>query len=186
METHLDNVNSIDINSSHTNTNIDHDINHSHKTQNGPSLYEIQNMNQPVQIFDKKKEIVNHDFTMKIVKFIDIGFITSMYFILGLYTALLLDRFYGTFDPKEYDKKSLSRCIFEIIAHIWLTGVLTYFARNVVPLIPFPLDGYDGFVHKNVKELFSAAAFGTALSMFQVYLNAKIKYVENRVNLQYD
>jgi starvation-inducible DNA-binding protein len=39
----------------------------------------------------------------------------------------------------------------------------------LVPLIPFPLDGYYGFKHLKVKELTSATFFTISFMYFQVY-----------------
>jgi hypothetical protein len=49
--------------------------------------------------------------------------------------------------------------------------------RNVIPLIPFPLDGIFGFDHMMVKELTNAIAFTITFIYFQKYYQAKIQHL---------
>jgi hypothetical protein len=58
---------------------------------------------------------------------------------------------------------------------LWLNGILIYVVRNLVPLIPFPLDTYYGFKHSLVKELSTAAIFVYFLMFFQQHLLDKAR-----------
>ena len=49
--------------------------------------------------------------------------------------------------------------MFEVILYFWFIGIVFYVVRNIVPLIPFPLDGVYGFKHERVKELINATMF---------------------------
>lgn len=126
-------------------------------------------------------QTLQHDLTMRVFKLIDIGYITCIYFFLGFACAVLYDKVLGKFDEKAHDKKSITRISLELILHIWSIGVITYFARNLVELIPFPLDGVMGFSHFKVKELTLATVFVLVLITFQDHLREKMKYLLARL-----
>ena len=133
------------------------------------------NKKMPAQTFQ-------HDLAMRSFKLIDIGFITCIYFFLGFACAMAYDRVLGTFDEEAHRRKSALRISIELILHIWSIGVLTYFARNLVPMIPFPLDGVMGFQHLSVKEVTLATVFVLVLISFQDNLRAKMKHLMNRLS----
>lgn len=105
------------------------------------------------------------------IKFLNMGWATMCYFIIAVICLLLLERIYGTFDEKNYEKVSTRELIIEIITYLWVLCILIYLARNVFPLIPFPFDGYMGYDHMRVKEVTNATVF----SIFIVSLNPRIQ-----------
>lgn len=123
------------------------------------------------------KQTLQHDLTMRSFKLIDIGYVTVIYFVLGFACAIVYDKVLGKFDKKAEEKKSSVTISLEVILHIWTIGVLTYFARNLVPLIPFPLDGVMGFNHLKVKEVTLATVFVLVLISFQEHLREKMKHL---------
>jgi hypothetical protein len=127
------------------------------------------------------KQTLQHDLTMRSFKLIDIGYVTVIYFVLGFACAVMYDKVLGKFDEKSQENKSSVRISLELILHIWTIGVLTYFARNLVALIPFPLDGVMGFNHLKVKELILATVFVLVLISFQDHLRDKLKYLLARL-----
>jgi len=122
------------------------------------------------------KEII-----VRSIKIIDIGYITSLYLILGIITAYLFDKYFGVFDKKKEEEKPLFQSIIELIFQLWLIGVVIYIARNIVPLIPFPLNGIYGFDHSKVKELTSAVAFSISFMYFFRYYEYKSIYVISKL-----
>lgn len=125
-----------------------------------------------------KKELI-----VRSIKILDIGYITSIYFLLGIILAKMCDKKLGKFDEKKAEKKSISQHIIELILYLWFIGVVIYIVRNLVPLIPFPLEGVYGFKHLNVKEVTSAAVFTISFMYFQVYYQNKIKYIFSKINV---
>jgi hypothetical protein len=111
---------------------------------------------------------------------IDIGFITTIYFIMGAIVANIVTGYQNRFDSKENDKKTLITNIFNLVILIWINGVLIYFARNLIEFIPYPFDNFFGFQHKKVKELGAATAFTFVLLYYQPNLNNLMKYLKNR------
>ena len=115
------------------------------------------------------------------VKLIDIGLVTVYYFVLGVAIAKVFDVVYGKFNMKEYDEKSDIRIFLEIVGHLFILGIVAYVLRNIVDLIPFPLDGAFGFQHNRLKELGGGIVLPIILIMFQDNLINKISYFVKRV-----
>ena len=128
----------------------------------------------------KKKMPLKQDILIRGNKMIDIGFITTIYFIFGAIVANLITNFQTKFNSDEEDKKTLLRSSLDLIVLIWINGVLIYIARNLVELIPYPFDNYFGFEHKKVKELGAATAFTFVLLYYQPNLNDIMKYLSAR------
>lgn len=99
----------------------------------------------------------------RIVKILDIGYTTLIYFMMGLIIAGIIDILYGKYDAKAEKEKSFPRRSLDLVGMIWLNGVIIYFIRNVAELIPSPFDGYYGFQHNRLKELDSAYVFDFVL-----------------------
>jgi hypothetical protein len=134
----------------------------------------------PKKISLEKKMPLLQDVLIRLNKMIDIGFITTIYFIMGAIVANMITGFQNKFDSKESDKNTLLKNIFSLVILIWINGVLIYIARNVIEFIPYPFDNYFGFQHKKVKELGAATAFTFVLLYYQPNLNNMMKYLKNR------
>jgi len=134
----------------------------------------------PKKISTEKKMPVLQDVLIRLNKMIDIGFITTIYFIMGAIVANIITEYQTKFDSKESDKHTLLKNIFNLILLIWTNGVLIYIARNLIEFIPYPFDNFFGFQHKKVKELGAATAFTFVLLYYQPNLNNMMKYLKNR------
>uniref|UniRef100_A0A6C0IFQ4 Uncharacterized protein n=1 Tax=viral metagenome TaxID=1070528 RepID=A0A6C0IFQ4_9ZZZZ len=118
---------------------------------------------------------------IRLIKIFDIGYITTLYFVLGISFAQICDKYFGPFDLKEEEKKPLSKSISEIILFLWGVSIVIYFVRNIIPLIPFPLEGVYGFEHLRVKEVTSAGMFSLAFYILNKYYRAKITYISSMI-----
>jgi hypothetical protein len=116
----------------------------------------------------------------------DIGYVTVIYFIIGLLASRLFDKYFGLFDSKNEDKKSIYHVGLELIGMIWLIGISTYVVRNLAELIPSPFDGLYGFQHRRVKELSSAAGYTLIVMGYAYHLRAKLEYYNKRLNKYLD
>jgi hypothetical protein len=135
-----------------------------------------------------KKKAVPHepmpqyqDWLLRGIKIIDICYITFIYFVLGYVTAFAYDKVLGEFDEAATKKKSTLRLAAELILHVCTIAVLTYVIRNLVELIPFPLNGVYGFNHYRVKELTIAPMFSLVIIIFQDHLRAKMRHLFDRL-----
>ena len=130
----------------------------------------------------KTKALVK-EFQIRNLKILDIGYITVIYFFLGITLAKLFDKLYGKFDPKKEASKSSLRQTFELIGMMWISGVVIYVVRNLVEFIPSPFDGIAGFNHLRVNELKNATVFAFIFLFFQSYFKDKLQYYYNNIVL---
>jgi hypothetical protein len=122
------------------------------------------------------------DLEFRTIKILDIGYITIIYFILGLLISRLFDSYLGKFNKLNDDKKYIGRVGLELIIMIWVIAIIVYLTRNVVELIPSPFDGLYGFDHLQVKELGSAAVFTMLVLSYTYHFAGKLDYFNNRIN----
>ena len=113
----------------------------------------------------------------RLVKLIDIGYITAIYFILGLICAFILNNIFEIDNYEEYRKKRFLIILLEIIGILWLNGVIIYISRNLVGLIPSPFNGLYGLKHNIVSELKDATIFVFVIIYFQYSLRQRINYL---------
>ena len=122
-----------------------------------------------------------------LIKIIAIAFVTVIYSVGGMVITIgtdkyLINNFYDKTN-EELEKKSTYRHFGETTAIIALFGVLAYIGRNVLKLIPFPLDGVYGFRYMDVKEVTSGSLILWMLINYSVVLTNKIKIIKKRLEL---
>jgi hypothetical protein len=130
------------------------------------------------------KQSLSNDILMRSIKIVDIGYISILYIIVSLICAIITDKVMGEFDEKVEAKKPMWQLTLEFILTVWLYGVLIYIVRNLIELVPFPLDNYHGFSHKKVKELSSAMVFSFTFLLFSKYLKAKLDFYYKFIKLR--
>lgn len=117
---------------------------------------------------------------MRGIKIIDIFFVGIIFFTISYIMSRLIDNWMGPFNVLDNIGKSKLRMEFEVAIHIISLYVITYIARNIVEIIPFPLDGAFGYEHARLKELSSGAIFFFVLVSFQTHLYDKILYLSKK------
>ena len=115
------------------------------------------------------------------VKLLDIGLVTIYFFVFGLAAAKGFDAIMGDFKEENFNKVPLWRLFLEIVVQLFALGIIAYILRNVVKLIPFPLDGVAGFHHDRLKELDGGEVMALVLILFQRNLIDKVIYFVKRV-----
>ena len=116
-----------------------------------------------------------------LVKLLDIGLVTVYFFVLGLAAAKAFDGVMGDFAEDNYEQISILQLFVEIVLQLFALGVISYVLRNLVRLIPFPLDGVAGFHHDRLKELDGGEVMALVLILFQHNLIDKVLYFVRRV-----
>jgi hypothetical protein len=124
---------------------------------------------------------LSRDVLLRVVKLVDIGYVTVIYATFGFVCALIYDKTLGKFNVQRAKKTHTVILVFELFLHLWTIGVLAYLVQNIAELVPYPLDGVAGFHHSRVKELTNAPVFILVLMIFQENLRDKSKFVYNRV-----
>jgi hypothetical protein len=112
----------------------------------------------------------------RLVKVVDIGYVTVLYFFVAIVLAKALDFFNGKITKEEEQKKSKLFRALELTLILWYTGVLYYIVRNLVELVPSPLDGLFGYQHALLKELKTAGIFTFLFLYFQKGIKDKIQF----------
>lgn len=110
------------------------------------------------------------------IKLLDIGYVTFLFFAFGLVFAKGFDLLYGKFDKSKYKNEPPWKLFLNIVLHVFAIGVVAYILRNIVELIPFPLDGVAGFRHSLLKELEGGHILTVVLILFQKNLEEKVRY----------
>ena len=119
---------------------------------------------------------LKHEILFRLVKVIDIGYVTVLYFFVAIVVAKSLDFFNGRITKEEEQKKSKLFRALELTLILWYTGVLYYIVRNLVELVPSPLDGLFGYQHALLKELKTAGIFTFLFLYFQKGIKDKIQF----------
>jgi len=121
---------------------------------------------------------------IRIIKIIDLNYISIISICFGLGITIILDKYifkYNSNTNDENNNKSKYKLILEICLMIGLLISIAYIARNIVILIPFPLDGLYGFSHLKVKELNSGALVTSFIMLFSSTLQSKVNALKNKL-----
>lgn len=119
------------------------------------------------------------------IKILSIFYVTVLASFFGLLTSQIFDKYIFNSNAIKIDKKTieetpLHQMLIKTFLILGLYGVLGFFFRNIVTIIPFPLDGYAGFKYSLVKEVTSGSIFLIILLTFsetiiKLYLQIKKK-----------
>ena len=111
------------------------------------------------------------------VKILDIGYITTLYFIFAIIFSFIVDKIFGNYNVNNDKKKNLARLWFEVIIQMWLIGIVTYLVRELVKKIPFPFRSAN---IERVPELQTASIFFFILLTYQLYFRDKLQILYDR------
>ena len=125
-------------------------------------------------LFNKKELIIRS------IKMLDIGYITVVYFIVGFFISFYINKMFDEFIPNEnsFDNPHKILLFLDVICQLFVIGILFYIIRNIIELIPFPLNGVYGYNHSIVKELHTGGvSLGFGMFYAQFNLKDKITYI---------
>lgn len=121
-----------------------------------------------------------NEILFRTIKITDIAYVTVLFFIYAYTIGYYLNEFFTYIYETEFEKKTNLILFCEVISQIVCIGILSYIGRNVVQLIPFPLDGIIGYEHNRIKELTNGAFIPVFLIMFQYSMQDKLAFIKNR------
>ena len=130
---------------------------------------------------EQQEQSIMNNLLLRSIKFIDIGFLTIIYTFFAFLFAKITDRTLGPFNSTKESEKPKWKVTIELFILIWIFGLLMYLVRNVVILIPFPLDGFQGFSHIKVKELHIPIVFSFLYLLVGEHFRSKILYYYNNI-----
>ena len=111
------------------------------------------------------------------IKILDIGYITTLYFIFAIIFSYIVDKIFGDYNVNKDKKKNLARLWFEVVIQMWLIGIVTYLVRELVKKIPFP---FRNDRIERVPELQTASIFFFILLTYQLYFRDKLQILYDR------
>jgi len=131
------------------------------------------------QISKKTKEFVKKmfqkmDIQFRIIKSLDIAYVTILFFIFSFYSASLSDGFFYRIFGKKDDNNNYLYLLSEISLQFGVIGVLAYIIRNIVQLIPYPFNHYYHYDRDRLNELIKGAFITTFLFLFSPHLQKKV------------
>ena len=129
---------------------------------------------------ENKKENMLDIILFKCIKFTDIAYVSTLFFIIGYYFGIYIDYFCLYLFGKNFNEKQIIYLMLEILFQIILVSIFAYIGRNIVEKIPFPLDGTFGFVHQNLKELNAVGFINIFIYSFQYYMQDKLTFIKNQ------
>ena len=131
-----------------------------------------------------KQILLKRELLIRLIKIIDIAFITFLYGIAGMIFAIILDKYvfkYISFQKKDDKDKKKWILFFEILICLTINGILAYLLRNTLQMVPFPFNGIYGFSHLRVNEVKSGAIIVTILMYFSKTLRSKISILQSEI-----
>jgi hypothetical protein len=114
------------------------------------------------------------------IKILDIGFVSTLYFILAIFFCAITDKIFGTHNPENDYVIPLWKLWIMTMLQMWVLGVIIYLCRNIVSMIPFPLDGMYGYEHNKLTELGNSFVFIFIFMMYQSYFKGRLNTLYNR------
>lgn len=118
-----------------------------------------------------------------VAKTTDIALSSLYYFLFALTASMTLNfltEFYDSYTVKN-NKKSLTRLSFEVFFNIFFIVFMFWVIRNVVEVIPFPLEGYGGYAHAKLSLPTILILTSVTMVFFQTTLMDKVRQLNERM-----
>ena len=126
-----------------------------------------------------KKEVI-----IRSIKILDIAYITFIYGFFSLIIITFLDKYifsYISLENVKEEEKSKYTIFIELLLCLTLYGIVAYILKNILQLIPFPLEGVYGFQHLKVMEVKSGAMISMFLLWFSKVIRNKITIFHSKI-----
>ena len=115
------------------------------------------------------------------IKFIDIGFIYSISFIIGFIVVIGIEFIFGNFE--HTNNPSVLLVFFELLGIIWFYGIVIYLVNKIIYKIPFPLHGLFGYNHNQFADELGAwmVEYIILFWYFAQSIQNRIIYIHNKI-----
>lgn len=127
------------------------------------------------------------DYKYVSIKILSIAIISILFLGLGYVLAAIINYLQPSLYDSEEDRKneivrkSKPKLIFDIIITLILIAVGFYAIRQIIRLIPYPLEGFYGFKEKKMEEIHGVIFFAPVFFLLQPKLVEKITYIRNHI-----
>jgi hypothetical protein len=109
----------------------------------------------------------------------DIAYVTVLFFSTGYIVAQTLEQIFKLIFG-EYTEDSSPYLLYQVVLQVAVIGMVSYMFRNIIELIPYPLNGVEGYNHLKLKELTGPGLLTFFLMLFSYNLQQKIVIVRTR------
>ena len=123
-----------------------------------------------------------NNISLNLIKIVNIGYIETIIFILGIFLGDITDKLFGKFDEEKENKKILLLVFFELFIQLWFIGIVIVIVRKLIIYIPSPLNNLFGFRHSEVYELRDIPIFIVIYLHFQKSYKQKLEYTYSRIS----
>ena len=124
-----------------------------------------------------------HELIIRTIKIVDIFYITIITALMGFFTSYLIDKY--CFPPWNIEVQMAKpnwQLFLEICMILGLIGTLAYVLRNLFQMIPFPLEGVEGFQHMRVHEVAAGGSIALFLFWFSNNLMNRIMLFKEKLS----
>ncbi len=121
------------------------------------------------------------------LKILHIGYLTTLYLILGFLYTKLFETIYGKFDTDSENQKSIGIQILELISMVWFAALFLFIINHTADKLPYPsiFNGYKYKYKDHFKEIRQAGLFIFMFLFFQNYIFIKVRHNFVRVTQQF-
>lgn len=123
-----------------------------------------------------------------LIKCSAIIYISILYTFTGITISNVLETYFfpklvknKLLSEEDEDNRDIFKLIFEIAIIFGILGIFSFFGRNLVEFIPFPLNKHRGFDYSRVQKLTSSLVF-TVSTMTCTLLTDRITLLKNKLN----
>ena len=132
---------------------------------------------------EPKTSSIKHELVFRSIKVLDIGWAMMVYFLLAIISVKTLQEVTGPYNQEESEKDQTWKVLGRVCLRMWVYGVLAYAARNLFQLVPWPLEGVEGYKHLRVKEVLNSAVFISCVLSYDGYLQSEVMLLKKRLGM---
>ena len=122
----------------------------------------------------------SNEIAFRLVKMINIAIVGNYFFFSGVIMSILINAIMPSFDEKDKKKKKTIVLFGEIVLNIALIMIIAYILRNVIELIPSPLEGVAGYEQSRLKELSGGVVLAFSILVLQPNLKNRLLELVSR------
>ena len=119
---------------------------------------------------------------ISVIKFSALSYIAIIDILAGIFISHIVDKYIFSKSFSKNDKdKSIPKLILEIVLIVSTFTIIAYIFRNIIQLIPFPLDDKFGFDYSRVNEVKSGALLSATLILYCTTLYSKVVILRKKL-----